>query len=155
MKTILVVEDDENKRSRIFDFLNSTYSNTRILSANSLHSGVSVALDDRPDLVLLDMTLPNYDIGPDETGGQHHIFGGQEFIRQMERFKVDTNIIVITQFETFGKAPNIINIEQLDLILKEESPQSYIGIVYYHASIEIWKTKLKEISDKILFDYEC
>lgn len=150
MKKLLVVEDDENKRARIMEFIRKYYPSVILLDARSLRSGVGLAYQEKPDIVFLDMTLPNFDIGPDEPGGQHHIFGGQEFVRQMERLGVEAKIVVVTQFETFGKAPNIINIEQLDSILREESPDAYLGTVYYHASIEKWQVKLKEFADQIL-----
>lgn len=144
---ILLVEDDENKRAVIEQFLAEQFPLMRLRTAFSLQSGVRAVLEQRPELVLLDMTLPNYDIGADETGGQHHIFGGRDFIRQVERFEIDTKVIVVTQFETFGKAPNIINIDQLDNMLAAESPERHMGVVYYHASIEQWKDTLK---DKIM-----
>ena len=139
---ILLVEDDENKRAVITSFVNEYFPEANLTAKFSLQSGVRSALESTPHLVLLDMTLPNFDIGADESGGQHHIFGGREFIRQVERFEIDTKVIVITQFETFGKPPNIINIDELDLMLKEDSPERHMGVIYYHASIERWKSKL-------------
>jgi DNA-binding NarL/FixJ family response regulator len=142
---ILLVEDDENKRAVISSFLLEYFPDTNLTAKFSLQSGVRSAIESTPDLVLLDMTLPNFDIGADETGGQHHIFGGREFIRQIERFEIDTKVIVVTQFETFGKPPNIINIEQLDVMLKSDSPECHLGVVYYHASIEKWKKTLIDL----------
>ena len=50
--------------------------------------------------------------GPDEPGGQTHIFGGQESLRQMDRFDIVLPVIVVTQFEAFV-APNTILLADL------------------------------------------
>tara|TARA_R110000851_G_C13082668_1_gene565940 strand:+ start:700 stop:1155 length:456 start_codon:yes stop_codon:yes gene_type:complete len=146
---ILLVEDDENKRAVITSFLRDEVPDMKLRARFSLQSGVKAVLDSAPHLVLLDMTLPNFDVGADESGGQHHIFGGREFIRQIERFEINTKVIVVTQFETFGKPPNIINIEQLNNMLKDDSPDRHMGVVYYHASIEKWKKTLSDLIGSI------
>lgn len=66
---ILLVEDDENKRAVISSFLLEYFPDTNLTAKFSLQSGVRSAIESTPDLVLLDMTLPNFDIGADETGG--------------------------------------------------------------------------------------
>lgn len=142
---LLLVEDDENKRSRLLDFLRDGFPFIEVEVAQSLHSGVRLAREERPPLVLLDMTIPNFDIGPDEFGGQLHMFGGREFLRQMDRFDILGKVIVITQFETFGKPPNVISLVELDEELRREHGENYVGAVYYHASIDDWVTQLSNM----------
>ena len=91
------------------------------------------------------MSLPNYDAGPEESGGQHHVFGGHEFLRQMDRFDITVPAIVVTQFETFGKSPNLMTLSDLDSILAKEHTAVYKGYVYYHAAIHDWKQTLRKL----------
>ncbi len=140
---ILLVEDDEKKRNRLLEFLAERYSGHEVETAFSLNSGVKKARDNAPDLVLLDMTLPNFDVGPQETGGRMHNFGGKEFLRQMDRFDLELDVIVVTQFETFGKGNHLMGLAQLDEQLQDEHEEHYRGVVYYHASIHDWQDKLE------------
>lgn len=146
---VLVVEDDENKRLQLGKFLQELGPKIQTKMENSLQSGLRYLRREGADLVLLDMTLPNYDAGPDESGGQHHIFGGREFLRQMDRFDITIPVIVVTQFETFGKAPHVMTLSDLDRELKSEHPAVYRGSVYYHAAIHGWKQSLKLLIESI------
>jgi len=142
--TILIVEDDENKRVQLSNFLQLVIPGERVSLRRSLQSGVKKIRQSVFDLIILDMTLPQYDLSPDEPSDDTHIFGGQEFLAQMERFDVLTPVVVFTQFEVFGKPPNELNLESLDIKLKGEYPNVYKGVVYYHSSIDSWKQELKD-----------
>jgi CheY-like chemotaxis protein len=140
---ILVVEDDENKRAQLSQFLRRSFPQASGLEARSLQSGLRQIRERLPDLILLDMTLPNYDAGFDEPGGQTLNFGGIEFLRQMDRFDIAVPVIVVTQFETFGKGSTEIGLIELDRKLQAEHGSVYRGSVYYHAAIHGWEEKLE------------
>jgi CheY-like chemotaxis protein len=143
---ILLVEDDENKRSALEAFITSEVPSAEIEEAKSLQAGVRRARTSRYDLVILDMTLPNYDPSPDEPGGGTiHSFGGREFLKQMDRFRVTTPVIVVTQFEKFGKPPTTTNLEELDQSLRDDFSATYRGSVYYHAAIVGWQQELASL----------
>lgn len=147
---ILVVEDDENKRAQLTQFLHRSFPQAQGDEARSLQSGLRLIRQNPPDLVLLDMTLPNYDAAFDEPGGQTHIFGGREFLRQMDRFDIIVPVIVVTQFETFGKDPHEIGLSELDSELKADHSNVYRGCVYYHAAIHGWEEKLEALMRGVL-----
>jgi hypothetical protein len=104
---------------------------------------------DPPALVLLDMTLPNYDADFDEPGGQTHIFGGREFLRQMDRFDIVIPVIVVTQFET-DKGTTEIGLNELDAELRAEHGTVYKGSIYYHAAIHGWEELLEASMKRVL-----
>src|SRR5690349_17340660 len=131
---VLLVEDDENKRTQIVQFLRAEYPEYQLEIERSLQSGLRHIRRTVPNLVLLDMTLPNYDTGPDETGGQAHKLGGREFLRQMDRFDISVPVIVVTQFERFGKGDTAVDLETLDRDLRRDHASVYRGAVYYHAA---------------------
>lgn len=141
---VLVVEDDENKGVQLCSFLREAYPDVELELARSLQSGVRRIRAEPVDLVVLDMTLPNYDASPEEPGGgTTHSFGGREFLKQMDRFDIRVPVIVVTQFETFGKAPHTMGLPELDAQLRGEHDPVYLGAIYYHASIHGWREQLK------------
>jgi CheY-like chemotaxis protein len=149
---ILLVEDDENKRLQLQQFVQSSFPDADVWPERSLQGALRTIRRQVPDLVLLDMTIPNYDIGPDESGGQTHIFGGVEFLRQLDRFDIHVPVIVVTQFETFGKPPQTRQLSDLDAELRAEHASDYKGSVYYNAAIHGWKEELFRIMTKLQQD---
>lgn len=149
LKSLLLVEDDEHKRDSIVEFLSDEYPTTSVICAASLMSGVKHAMQAKPDVILLDMTLPNFDIRDGETGGSMHAFGGVEFLKQMKRRKLIIPTIVITQFETFGQPPELKDLPELNAELLEAFAPVYRGAIYYHASIDDWAAGLKLALDEL------
>jgi CheY-like chemotaxis protein len=146
---VLIVEDDENKRGQLKQFLEETFGATCRL-ANSLQSGVRSIKREPPDVIILDMTLPNFDTGPDEPGGQIYALGGRELLDQMLRFDILIPVIVVTQFETFGKGAHQMNLETLDRQLRKDFGNVYKGAVYYHAAIRGWREDLRHYITNVL-----
>jgi CheY-like chemotaxis protein len=142
---ILVVEDDSNKLTQLGSFLSDVFPAVEVTAARSLQSGIKAIKAGPPSLVLLDMTLPNFDATPGDPGGQTHNFGGTEFLNQLERFEITVPVIVVTQFITFGRGTDNITLADLDAKLKMEFGNNYVGSVYYHASIHRWKDELSEL----------
>jgi CheY-like chemotaxis protein len=142
---ILIVEDDENKRWQLDQLVHDCFSTAEIHYARSLQSGLRWMRKETAALILLDMTLPTFDIGPGETGGRTHAFGGREFLREMRRFKITTPVIVVTQFETFGSGGEVTTLTALDSELRRDYAGVYQGAVYYHAAVESWKEQLKKL----------
>jgi hypothetical protein len=91
------------------------------------------------------MTLPNYDQGPDEPGGQTRVFGGRDFLRQLTRMKVQLPVIVVTQFQTFNKQGEIIGLSDLERQLSKLFPHSFRAVVSYHAAVHGWRDQLSSL----------
>jgi CheY-like chemotaxis protein len=141
---VLIIEDDENKQTQITTLVRQTLESCDILLANSYHSGLTAILSSPPDLILLDMTMPTYDIGLNEDGGRPQHYAGREILRQMDRRQVVIPVIVITQFDVFGEGPDALTREQLDQQLRKDHPRNYLGTVYYNVASTEWKTELQE-----------
>src|ERR1700679_1713555 len=99
---ILLVEDDEHKRTQVLEFLQRTWANMTVDTAASFQAGMRLLKDRQFTFVILDMTLPNYDIGPEEDGGELRQLGGQEFLRRMKRGQLLIPTVILTQYESFG-----------------------------------------------------
>lgn len=142
---VLLVEDDENKRNQIGGFISAKYIAASVTYARSLQSGVKAVIGGGIDLVILDMTMPTFDISTEDEGGRPQIYAGREVLRQMDRRRVMTPVIVVTQFDKFGEGEEALDLSELDEQLKEAHPHTYRGVVYYDAAVEGWKRALEKL----------
>ncbi|WP_080766432.1 response regulator [Pseudomonas brassicacearum] len=147
---ILIVEDDENKRSQLNSFIEANFPELTVVNAFSIQKGLDHVFDDKIDLIVLDMTLPTYDVTPDEPGGGTNIYGGCDFLSQLDRFDIKTPAIVVTQFEIFGSGSRTMTLEGLRDLLKKEHADNCYGLVYYNASSETWIGELDSLLKSLL-----
>ncbi len=149
MKNILIVEDDENKRNQLIKFIEEKYNSIEVDIAKSFHSGLESVLSKQYDLILLDITMPTYDISHDEDGGRPQQYAGRDLLRQMKRRKLTATVIVVTQYDVFGDESDSLSLSQLDKQLNEDYPDIYHGTVYYNAAIGDWKNILEETINQL------
>lgn len=139
---LLLVEDDENKRTQIINFMNESLPGAEIVTAASYQSGVRELLRGPYEFILLDMTMRTYDITPEEEGGRPQAYAGRSILRQMDRRDIRIPVILVTQFDRFGEASDLLTLEQLDLQLGSEFPGIYRGAVYYNPAVAGWEEAL-------------
>ena len=150
MPNILLVEDDDNKISAVSLFLRSTFPDLTLFTARSFQTGWRALQENSVRIVVLDMTLPNYDLGPEEDGGKIRPFGGQEFLRKMRRRGLKTPVVVLTQFETFGSGEDRLDIESLRDQLGRTFPEHCKGTIYYNSAVDTWKSELQSLLKDII-----
>lgn len=151
MKTILVIEDDEDKEKQLTNFLIDEIEKTvEIFVARSLQSGLKAALFSKCDLILLDMTMTNFDRSPTEEGGRPQHFAGREILRQMGREGNLTPTVIVTQFDRFGQETEALTLAEMEIEL-EDSFSNYRGTIRYRENIDDWKINLKRLCNEILF----
>ena len=138
---VLIVEDDDEKSVHLSQFLSECFPSTTVSQARSLQSGLRAIYGDPPDLVLLDMTMRNFDLTPDEEGGRPHPFAGKEILRQMQRKRLRIPAIVVTHFVRFGEDDDFITLDELKQELVDRFP-NYIGTVQYRSNVDSWKAAL-------------
>ncbi len=140
---ILLVEDEAPKSTHIERFLNSLSSRVTITYAQSVNSAIDALEKQLPDLLLLDMSLPTFDIGEHESGGRPQGFGGLEIMRYMKMAEINCPTIVITGYEAFlREAGNLVELSQLRTEWAEEFPQYIKGVLHYNSTYDEWKTEL-------------
>ncbi|MGO3700450.1 MULTISPECIES: response regulator [Halomonas] len=142
---ILIVEDQKEKSDDICSFLENFFSvfiNIQVRS--SLRSGLKSIISEKFDLVVLDMSMPNFDpSSEDPVGGTPDSFAGKEFLAQMDLRERFVPVVVVTQYATFSKGQ--VELEDLDAGLKNSYPNFYLGAVYYSSADEGWKNAMSEI----------
>lgn len=146
---ILIVEDEDPKRRHLEQFLRENVRNLRLEIARSVNSGIE-ALDCRlPDLLLLDMSLPTFDVGETEGGGRPQGFGGVEVVRYMKLSNIKCSLIVITGYEAFPKGAGQVKLATLEKELRDEFPGMIDGVLHFNSSFDDWKTDLMCLIDSL------
>jgi len=150
MTRILLVDDDPNKARQLRSFLSSEVPEAEVDECRSFQSGLKEALLNPPDLMLLDMTMPTYDVSGKETGGVERRYAGVEVLRRLQRKGVRIPIVVVTQFEKFGEGEDLVTLDELRADLSKRFSESFRGAVFYQAANAEWKTELHDVLKQLL-----
>ncbi len=146
---VLIIEDDDLKAKQLVKFVNEYFEEANLKICSSYQSGLSSAVKKYFDLILLDMNLPNYDTPVFDDGDQALLFAGKIILKELQRLDVNTQVIVVTQFEQFGEGDDITTLDELTESLEKEFSTSFRGTVYYHPAHEDWKITLLNIMQNL------
>lgn len=141
---VLLVEDDENKRNQVAQFLGELKPTPTVHEARSYNSAIRFLETTPVDLVILDMSLPIFDVTSEEDGFQDDAFGGMEVLSFAHRRKLAGKFVILTQFETLGEGESLISTSELGVLLAKNFQELYYGIVYYNPSEAAWREELKQ-----------
>jgi DNA-binding NtrC family response regulator len=142
MKKILVIEDDDNKYIPVENFLMEIYdSQVNIIHKKSFQSGMETLYSDSFDLLILDMSIPNFDVTELDDGGDTLDRGGEFILEEMFRENIVTKAIILTQYEEFKG----VSLAEIDENLKKDFEDSYMGCVSYNTGYDNWKNELFEL----------
>ena len=147
---LLLVEDNQHKKDRIIEFINSLNLRINITIASSFSSGAQAIEQAAFDVVLLDLSLPTYDKSEVEPGGRFRTFGGREIARKILRKNIETKIIFITQYESFSDKGKSYTFENLKNELKKESLENYVDMIHFNSAKSTWKDQLGKSLKEIL-----
>jgi two-component system cell cycle response regulator DivK len=114
-KTILYVEDNEVNRRLVQDLLKPT--SYRLIEAADGETGMAIARQERPDLILMDVQLPKV--------------SGIEATRTLrgEPATAKTPIIAITSFALAGDEEKAIAAGATAYMAKPYSPRDLLGLI--------------------------
>lgn len=142
---ILIIEDNEFKRKKLYDFLINLEYISNIDTAFSYSSGLRKCLNNDYDLLILDMSMPTYDKNSTETGGRFRTYGGREIVRQLQRKKKIKSFIIVSQYPKFSENDETLSLEEIGNSLSETLSEEYIGLVFYDTSSAVWKAELEKL----------
>ena len=147
---ILLVEDEDPKRLHVVSFIESCAAKASIITAKSVNSALDALQEEVPDLILLDMSLPTFDVGDGESGGRPQGFGGIEILRHMTYAGIGCPTLVITGYEAFPReAGRPVDLSQLRQELEEEFPDVFRGVLHYNSTFDEWKVDLRRLLDEL------
>lgn len=142
---ILIVEDDTRKGEAIIGLLKRELDEVEIELARSYQSGLKSIFEHMPDLLVLDMSLPNYDAVPGRRSGKPRPLGGFEIMRKLRRRDLQAYCIVVTQLDHFGDGGQEYDFDGLTAKCRSEFPGTFLGSIYYAQSSSDWMGNLIEI----------
>lgn len=140
---LLLIEDDEYKADQITNYLSEEGHSVDLRI--SFQSGMRQILSFAYDAILLDMSIPTFDIGRMNTGSRHRPFGGKDILQELKRRGLDIPVIVMTQYKVFEEGRDNITLQELGDNLKKEFDHIYVDMIYFDASSADWILKLKII----------
>lgn len=139
MKNILLIEDDMNKAKQLQAFLES--NGNRLTVKKSYNSGLDAILNANFDLILLDMSMHNFDKTVIETGGEFMQFAGEDILQEMIWNDINYPVIIVTQYDLIGdKSLSVLREEW-----QEKFKPIYKGSVFYSANESNWKNELLDL----------
>jgi two-component system cell cycle response regulator DivK len=114
-KTILYVEDNAMNRQIVRDLLKRT--SYQLIEAHDGEAGIALALEKRPDLILMDIQLPK--------------ISGLEATRRLraEVATAKTPIIAITSFALSGDEQKATEAGATAYLAKPYSPRDLLGLI--------------------------
>ncbi|MFH6998882.1 hypothetical protein ACHRVZ_13170 [Flavobacterium sp. FlaQc-57] len=147
MNKVLIIEDDKVKIER----LTSYFSNEELTVKESFQGGVSELKSNLKnyDFLILDMTIPLWEKGNNDLGGNYEQFGGEKILREMKRRKLFLPTILFTMFDVFPTKEGNITFNEINIIFKEEFSDFYFGAVFYNANEDNWQIDMSNLIAKI------
>ncbi|RDX33438.1 response regulator, partial [Arcobacter sp. HD9-500m-PIT-SAG02] len=130
---ILIVEDDLNKLNNLKNFLQTYFQDKSIEInveiKNSYQSGLETILSESFDLLLLDMSLPNFDMSENSDSGAPLSRGGELILYEMDIMNIHLKTIIVTQHDDFDGD----SLEVIHNHYKEKFSNFYLNYVFYNA----------------------
>ncbi|MCC5064159.1 response regulator [Xanthomonas campestris] len=145
---ILVVEDDSFKLAMVLDFLRGIAPKARIRTATSYASARS-EMSNPTRVVVLDMSLPSYDVRQGEPGGEAQGLVGLRLLHLMNDFCLDVPTIVLTQYTSHYDGERRVDLGDLRESLKNDFPHLVKGVIYYSSSSDEWRDEMRVVLTSI------
>jgi CheY-like chemotaxis protein len=142
---VLVVEDEDPKLDAILRLLRSLDCDVSIDVARSVKSGLAALKANMPDILLLDMSLPTFDISGSEPGGRPQGFGGIEIVRYVDSIGSELPVVVLSAYEAFSKDGKNIQLKTLGSELARDYPALIRGVVYFDPTRGNWSEDLTRL----------
>lgn len=149
---LLFIEDDDDKFKNVSSAVSARFPGIVIETAKSLNGGLKAIVRSGPyDVLLLDMTMPNYDVTAHEpSGGTPESYAGKEIMMQMRLRRIVIPTIVITMFESYGENSKRRSAKELDEEMQENFAPMYRGMVYYNSAQTDWLESLNKYLLEVL-----
>jgi hypothetical protein len=145
----LIIEDSEYKIQSLQSLIKEMDIASELQIAKSFQSGKRALQDFKPELLLLDMTLPTSERQDGQLEGRTRIYGGREILSEMEFLGLTAKVVIVTQFDHFGEPPNSIDLKTLLGQLKTRFPNLFCGGVYYSNVDSSWQGNLRGLLQKL------
>lgn len=141
MSRILLVEDTPLKEKQLVAFFESEGFTGQYTVAHSYKSALRTLLREPPNVLLLDMSLPTFDIKGPEGGGTPRPLGGLELLAQLSLRRIVIPTIVVTQWELFGDGG--MKLADLKRRLESDYSEMFRAVVRLSPGVLGWQHDLR------------
>lgn len=146
---ILIADDDKEKiqeiENCILDIIHSSkieYNISFEYSYSIRSTSIKISKNSY-NLLILDMSMPSFDQINSGLTDAPKALAGKEIMMKMRHKKINTPVIIVTQFDVFGRHNSVINLDNLMTEIKQEFIELYSGHAFYDPQSTQWKTSLK------------
>jgi len=142
----LIIEDDHDKAKSIEDFITSLSLKEGIeFDIKTNYQDGKRALRDSYDFLILDMTLPL-----DAHSVENKVAtAGIDILEIMKHRNVIKPCVVLTQYDTFGKHQNKVNLSSLTKKVNNEYGEIVKQVLFYDAADGEWCEEMKIIIQEV------
>jgi hypothetical protein len=146
MKKILIIEDDKTKIERLTFF----FKDKEILIEESFQKGITQLKNNLNnfEFLILDMTIPLWEKGCNDLGGNYEQFGGEKILREMKRRNLKLPTILFTMFDIFPSKNGTITFNEVNANYLERFSDFYMGGVLFNSEEDNWKNDLSKLIAK-------
>lgn len=146
MRNILIIEDDKEKIRR----LNLLFEKDRVTVKESFQTGVAELKKNSGtlDFLILDMTIPLWERGNNDLGGNYEQFGGEKILREIKRKKMFVPTLMFTMFDVFPTQGGTLTHQEIDTLFRREFHDFFIGSVLFTSDDDSWEVEMGEMMAK-------
>lgn len=143
MGSIVVVEDDDRKRAAVRALVSVEMPFEDVYVADSFRSGIVVIESVRPELVVLDMSIPTFrrSSGP----SRDRAFGGWDIVDEMQRRRIRSDVIFVTQFRVLADGDVVFRMSDIAKQVRQSIGTRFHGVVRYEESSSAWRENLQDL----------
>ncbi|EMU1611576.1 response regulator [Escherichia coli] len=145
---ILLIDDEHDKREKIRSQVELILGSRAVITEReSLRGGLKAILTMNDlDLILLDMSMPSFDLTDQFSSEDPESFAGIEIMSQMKLRDVNFPVLVVTQYKSFEKGS--VSLEDLIEKMSNEFKPFFKGTIYYDSLLDGWKKQLADYLEK-------
>lgn len=143
MRTLLV-EDDEFKASDIQKLVEEVLPSADLMRAMSVTSSLQVISGEEFPLIILDMSLPTFDMSQPGGGGSPQGQGGLEVLRLVRRLSKASAVIIVTQYPDIEIDGEDVPLEAAPRLLRARFETDVLACLPYQFDGDDWRPPLKE-----------
>lgn len=151
---IAIIDDSKYKVEGLRTFVESHWPSIKVCDARSFQTGMKLLEEERPDIILMDMTLPTSEGPGGRLDGRTRMFGGRQLMSEIEFLELECRVIIVTQFEEFPDASGTIDLQTLLLGVARQFPRYFAGGVFYGSVDTVWASELRVIIEREIRAYE-
>lgn len=143
MRNILIIEDDKEKIRRLIRL----FENDKVTVKESFQTGVAELKKNAGtfDFLILDMTIPLWEKGNNDLGGNYEQFGGEKILREIKRKKLFVPTLMFTMFDIFPTQNGTLTHQEIDAIFKQQFQDFFIGSVLFTSDDDSWEIEMGQL----------